>query len=162
MNKIILMLALALFPACLFGQNTGTGLPPFGSFTNSGFDTVNNQDLNAVFAIPLVYSAGRGLPLGLSLVYNSNLYQIVNNVWTSVTDASGNPTWGWVKDMPRGGYVQWTATTYLVKCGGSWCPQTHYFNYAYVDALGTAHLTPLNFTVSNNTQWSGTFTIARS
>jgi len=158
MKKLALLLGLILLPAALFGQNTGTGLPPFGSFTYGGFDTVNNQNLNAVFSIPVVYSGGRGMPLGLFLVYNSNVFQIVNNTWASVTDTSGNPTWGWVKDMPRGGYVQWNSASFSVKCGAGWCPTTHYYNYVYVDALGTAHPTPLNFTVTNGTQWAGTFT----
>lgn len=154
MKKLALLLA--LLPASLCAQNTGTGLPPFGSFTPGGFDTVNNQDLNAVFAIPVAYSGGRGMPLRLSLLYNSNLYQIVGNAWTSVTDSSGNPTWGWVKDMPRGGYVTWSSTSSNTKCGITWGPLYHYYNYVYVDALGTAHPTPINYYYIC-TSWSGTF-----
>ena len=149
MKKIAFLLALALLPASLCAQNTGPGLPPFGSFTPGGFDTVNNQNLNAVFGIPLVHSAGRGMPLGLSLINNSTAYQIVGGAWTPVTDSSGNPSWGWVKDMPKGGYVTWTSTTTTTKCGTHLGFQTHYYNYAYTDALGTVHPVPsisfLNF-----------------
>src|SRR2546425_3610458 len=104
MKKTALVIALFLAPSCLQAQNTGTGVSPFGSYTRGGFDTVNNQNLNVVSSIPIAYSGGRGMPLGLSLVNNSLVYQIVGSAWTPVTDPSGNPTWGWVKDMPSGGY----------------------------------------------------------
>jgi len=151
MKKLAFLLA--LLPASLCAQNTGIGLPPFGSFTPGGFDTVNNQNLNVVFAIPIAYSGGRGMPLHLSLVYNSNLYQIVGSAWTSLTDSSGNPTWGWVKDMPQGGYVTYTGTTTTTKCGTFWGSQTRYSNYAYVDALGTSHPVPS----ANSLYWCGTW-----
>jgi RHS repeat-associated protein len=155
MKKLVFLVFLGLLPTYVAAQNTGTGLPPFGSLAPFGFDTINNQNLNAIFSIPLVYSAGRGMPLGLSLVYNSNLYQIVGGAWTSVTDSSGNPTWGWVKDMPQGGYVSWSSTHSTTKCGISWGPLNHYYNYVYFDALGTAHPTPINYYYIC-TGWSGT------
>jgi RHS repeat-associated protein len=151
MKKLAFLLA--LLPASLYAQNTGPGLPPFGSFTPGGFDTVNNQNLNAVFAIPIAYSGGRGMPLNLSLIYNSNHYQIVGSAWTSTTDSAGNATWGWVKDMPQGGYVTYTGTTTTTKCGTYWGSQTKYSNYAYVDALGTSHPVP----AASALYWCGTW-----
>src|SRR5208337_2851423 len=148
MKKTVLLLALVLLPPSLQAQNTGTGLPPFGSFTSGGFDVINNQDLNATFSIPLVSSTGRGMPLSLSLVYNSNMYQITNGAWTSVTNSSGNPTWGWVEDMPKGGFLSWTTSSGVFKCGGSTCHLSRYFDYTYTDALGTVHPAPVSITCS--------------
>src|SRR5258707_271801 len=102
MNKSILLLGIFLsFPPLVCGQ-TGLGLPPFGSFTSDGFDTVNNQILNVFFAIPIASSSGRGLPLNLNLAYNSLIWQKSSGTWIPRTDASGNPTWGWQKDFPAG------------------------------------------------------------
>src|SRR6266478_1302423 len=158
MKKLAFVIAFFLAPSWLQAQNTGTGLSPFGSYTQGGFDTVNNQNLNAVFAIPIASSAGRGMPLGLSLVNNSLVYQIVGGAWTPVTDSSGNPTWGWVKDMPRGGYATRPSTTTTTKCGTGLGTQTVYKNYAYVDALGTVHSVPtIQFIRFCLTSWSGTF-----
>lgn len=147
MKRAVLgLILLVLAPMTLRAQNTGTGLPPFGSLSSFGFDAVNNRNLNVYFAIPLVSSQGRGLPLNLTLINNSLLWQKVNNTWTPVVDAAGNPTWGWLKDMPPGGIFKYRTTTNLAKCfqGGSWFFTTVYWygDFVYIDALGTAHSFP--------------------
>src|ERR1700680_749611 len=118
MKKIafLLILCLASYPSV--AQTPGLGTPPFGSFTNGGFDTINNQNLNAYFVISIASSTGRGMPLNLSLSYNALIWQPVTNgttSWTPVTDAIGNPTWGWAKDFP-GGQAAYTKTTPMIKC----------------------------------------------
>jgi RHS repeat-associated protein len=143
------LLTTLLIPAAVLAQ---TGLPPFGSFTQGDFDTINNQNLNVYFSIPIVSSAGRGLPLNLSLVNNSLLWQVTGGVWTPVVDSSGNFTWGWQKDFPVGRASYYTYTSAPVKCepGGNFYPITYYQNYAYVDALGTGHGFPtISFRVSS-------------
>jgi len=157
MKRLLLAAAFLLSPSLLQAQNTGPGLPPFGSFTQGGFDTVNNQDLNVFFSIPLASSAGRGMPSSVSLSYNSLAYHIYQNAWFPVADASGYPSWGWVKDLPRG-YVTRTAQTTATKCGTKWGTQTTYSNYAFVDPLGTIHPVPsINIVYFCNTDWDGTF-----
>jgi RHS repeat-associated protein len=148
MKKSILLLGILLsFPLLLCAQ-TGLGLPPFGSFTSSGLDTVNNQNLNVFFAIPIASSEGRGLPLKLNLSYNSLIWQ-KSTSWVPVTDASGNATWGWQKDFPAGSISYITSTSNPVKCyQGSqftWVTITHYSGYSYTDALGTPHGFPVNY-----------------
>ena len=136
---ILLMLSMAVLPETISGQKTG--LPPFGSLTKGGFDTVNNQNLNVLFGIPIFSSAGRGLPLNLNLVYNSLIWKISSNSWTPVNDSSGNPTWGWEKDFPVGGSISYTTSTTYPKCepGGYFYPVTWYQNYKYKDAFGSTH-----------------------
>lgn len=140
MKKLALLLGLCfLASSSLFAQ---TGLPPFGSFTNGGFDTVNNQNLNVVFSIPIASSSGRGLPLNLNLTYNSLIWQNSGTVWTPV----GN--WGWQKDFPAGGSVSYYTYTRTYKCptdGLRLEPVVYWKNYFYVDALGTAHSFPVNY-----------------
>jgi RHS repeat-associated protein len=140
--RILTALAAILAVAfCASAQAPVTGIPPFSSLTTSQFDTINNQNLNTYFAIPLVSSAGRGMPLSLSLVNNSLLWQKSGTSWAPVVDGSGNPTWGWQKDFPIGGYVYYTSITNNVKCepGGELYPLTTYSNFVYVDVLGTRH-----------------------
>jgi len=150
MKKLTILVLLALFPVSLRGQNTGTGLPPFGSFTSGGIDTVNNQNLNVYLGIPVASSSGRGLPLNLSLVNNSLVWNKASS-WTPVTDSLGNPTWGWQKDFPAGGMASYTSNTQNVKCPTTLqiVPVTFYSNYAYTDAVGTRHtFNSISFRVS--------------
>jgi RHS repeat-associated protein len=150
MKKLALTAMLLLLPVVLSAQ---TGLPPFGSFTPSNFDTVNNQNLNAVFSIPIMSSPGRGLPLNLGLDYNTLIWtkNAAGNGWIPVPDASGNPTWGWQKDFPAGGSVTYYTYSRNIKCepGGQIYPEYFYQNYVYVDGLGTTHSFPVNYYVSD-------------
>src|SRR6266404_3018784 len=157
MKKIALVLALliafVLAPSHLQAQNTGTGLPSFSSFTSGGFDTVNNQNLNVLFSIPLISSAGRGMPLNLSLTYNSLVYQNYQNSWLPAAPIGA---WGWF--MPGSGYVSYTSQTTVTRCGLQWGNQTTYSNYTFTDILGTVHPVPsVTFTHFCNSLWSGTF-----
>ncbi len=151
MRKLILLISLFLLIPCLLrGQ---TGLPAFGSFTPGGFDTINNQNLNVYFSIPLASSPGRGIPLNLPLNYSSSIWKISSSSsWTPLTDAAGNPTWGWQKDFPVGGFTGYSTTTNQVKCyqGSSWYWANVYWygNYYYKDVLGTQHNFNISFTLS--------------
>src|SRR5215470_7780904 len=139
MKKQILLVCFFLIPCSLAAQ---TGLPPFGSFTQGGFDTINNQDLNVVFSIPIASSAGRGLPLNLNLTYNSLIWFKSGSTWFPA------PSWGWQKDFPVGGSVSYTTYTRTYKCptdGLRLEPVVYWQNYVYVDALGTSHSFPVNY-----------------
>src|SRR5260370_8684768 len=161
MKKLSMILAVFLSPYGLSAQTAtqNTGIPPFSSLSSSGFDSVNNQNLNAYFTIPMVSSPGRGIPLNLTLSYNTLVWQPVNSggttTWTSVTDLSGNPTWGWAKDIP-GGQSSYRARTVTIKCfppgGAPWFFTTHttYDNYLYTDVLGTVHGFPLSIIDDGN------------
>src|SRR2546430_10301062 len=96
-----LLLAFVALPAV-----AQTGLPPFGSFQSAGFDTVNLQNLNDNFSIPIVSVPGRGTDFAFSIAFNSLMWQKQTgtpNTWQPVVDASGNPNWGWQKDIYGGG-----------------------------------------------------------
>src|SRR5229473_3042048 len=169
MKKLTLLLGIFLCPLSLFAQNS-TGIPPFSSLSSSGFDTVNNQNLNAYFAIPLVASPGRSIPLNLTVSYNSLIWQKTSSgtiVWTPVTDANGNPTWGWAKDFP-GGQPRYKSVTQTIKCfppGSPWffTTKTTYSNFYYVDVLGTGHpFRTISFVDDSNCSGNITGTIAGS
>ena len=141
MRKAPLVLAIfVLAPMGLEAQNSGTGLPPFGSLTSFGFDTVNNLNLNVYFAIPLVSSSGRRLPLNLTLTNNSLIWQKSGTVWIPVAG------WGWLNDIPAGGVFEYQNSTGKIKCfqGSSWfiTTITSWSNLVYLDALGTPHYFP--------------------
>jgi len=145
MKRIILVLSVLLSAVSAFAQ---TGIPPFSSLSTTPFDTVDNQNLNIYFAIPIVSSAGRGMPLSLSLINNSLIWQQSANSWTPVVDSLGNPTWGWQKDIPAGGFVKYVSTTSApVKCepGGQFYTITYYSSFSYIDVLGTSHGFPISY-----------------
>ncbi len=156
MKELAILASLALLPVSLCAQNTGTGLLPFGSYTQGGFDTINNQNLNAFLAIPIASSAGRGLPLHLALTYNTQIFRIAGGIVFPATN------WGWLWDMPPGGNAGYTIHSWQAKCLVPGSPLfttvTQYSGYFYVDALGTTHSFPsISRTYSQcyNT-WSGT------
>ncbi len=142
MKNTAILLFFALWVPASVAQNPGTGLTPFGSLSSFGFDTINNQNLNAYFAIPLVSSPGRGYSLTVSLINNSLIWQKAGTNWVPVVDQTGTPTWGWLEGMPPGGKVQFKSNTGNLKCvqTGQLVPFTFYSGYTYIDALGTTHV----------------------
>ena len=99
----LLFTIIFLFVGSAFGQNTGTGVPTFGSFTMSNRDVINNQNLNAHFKFPLVSLDGRKRRFFLSEVSDSTIWVPVTSgsttSWNPVTNAS---TWGWQSIAPWG------------------------------------------------------------
>ncbi len=96
-RRAVFTLSLVLFT---LGPSTlaQTGFPAFGSFQSTGFDAVNQQNLNANFVIPIFSIPARGQTFRYNLVNNSLLWTQTGgtpNAWTPVTDASRNPTWCW-------------------------------------------------------------------
>src|SRR5689334_13151356 len=81
-----------------FAQVTGGGFPPYGTFANSDFDTINVGNLNVHLTVPIFSKAGRGLPISYSMSYD-------NSIWTPV--AISNWAWKWV---PATSNVGWRAT----------------------------------------------------
>ncbi len=119
-----------------FAQNPATGFPPFGSFEGGTFDTVNRQNLNVNFAIPIVSSPARGLTFSMALVYDSLVWTAPSGVWSPVTDQSGSPTWGWKTRSPVGASQYRGQTIRCVDQPGSFLI---YSNYKYVEPNGTIH-----------------------
>lgn len=147
MKRLLTLLAfLFLLPLGAFAQQPAAGLPPFGSLDVSAFDTINRQDLNVNFALPVMSSPGRGGALSHSIVNNSLLWSRQGNVWSPVRDLNGNPTWGWQIE-PLLGRVLYDAYTVDI-CevqGGFQYIATTYANYRYVDLAGTVHNLGLQF-----------------
>ncbi|MGH9325318.1 MAG: hypothetical protein ACRD2B_01310, partial [Terriglobia bacterium] len=85
---------LLLLPGFLAAQvYLPTGLPPFGTFAPSPFDTVNLANLNVLFSVPVLKKAGRGIPLNYIFAYNSS-------VWSPQNPSGGSqwyptPGFGW-------------------------------------------------------------------
>jgi RHS repeat-associated protein len=127
------------------GHAQQTGFPPFGSFQTGGFDGINLQDLNINFSIPVVTSPGRQLTFRLPIV-NDSLIWLRGSGWYPLTDANGNPTWGWKLDFPSG-QIKYTTVTVQFKCynpgpGWFWATKTNYKDYSYTDFGGTMHWFP--------------------
>jgi RHS repeat-associated protein len=156
-NSLFLTALILLLPAWSQAQNNGTGIQPFGSYTQTGFDTINNQNLNTIINIPMVASAGRGLPLNLPLTYNSQIYSMGGS-------AIPVSNFGWTWDMPPGGQSAYDSSSGPDKCYKPGYPLftniTTYQGYRYTDALGTTHSFP-NITwtyIQCGNTWSGTGT----
>ncbi|NYF78153.1 hypothetical protein [Granulicella arctica] len=133
-----LVLSLSL-SSIVAAQNLGTGLYAFGSFDSRGFDSINLGNLNTHLDIPVFHKAGRGIPFGYDLVYDSLIWQPVS--------VSGVATWqpvqnfGWLaQTVVMTGYVSYSTHTYVC----DWPPpkQGSYYVYdtwVYHDSLGVSH-----------------------
>jgi len=70
-----------------------TGVPPLSSTAGSPFDVVNLANLNSHFAIPVFSRAGKGISFSYSLIYDSLVWQVIQN-------SGGQLQWA---PMPNGG-----------------------------------------------------------
>ncbi len=151
----IFLAVVLLVPIVTTAQIPGVGMAPFGSYSQFGFDTVNNKNLNTILNIPIVSSSGRGLPLNLALTYNSQIYQFNGFIFSA-----NNLGWSW--DMPPGGTSTYDSSSEQVKCFKPgyplWTTLTTYSGYAYTDALGNGHSFPtINWTYQQcGSTWTGT------
>ncbi len=159
MTRTALILAfLLLVPACAFAQDPRTGFPPYGSFNSAGFDTVNHQNLNVNFAIPIVASPGRSVDLRLAAVYDSLIWKRKTTspqAWVPVADQSGTPTWGWTRQSPIGS-ILFTTRTISFPCAGT----ISYSGYSYLDPSGTRHAFTASGTTDCNFNSNGTASYA--
>jgi hypothetical protein len=148
--KRVLGVALMVVVCALaaFAQFPNTGFPPFGSFENGKFDSVNRQNLNIHFEIPVVSVPGRGMNFSFAIVYDSTNWTIAGSpaTWTPIDDdASDHTGWGW-KLTPSLGAISEQITSHSTKCFDDpqnpgyreWVPIATYY-YAYRDASGTYH-----------------------
>jgi hypothetical protein len=122
-----LLLVMVLRGVC---QTSDTGFPPFGTFQNGTVDSVNLQNLNVAFGIPVVSHPGRGLDFQFALAYNSRVFH---------KTSGSSPAWsfsdGWATDGPSGSVSSQRT---------SWpCFQipslTGTTNFVFVDPSGTSH-----------------------
>ena len=141
MKAQLALVAALFFAVSAFGQNQATGFPPFGTFQNGQFDSVNLQNLNVNFAIPIVSTPGRGLNFAHSLTSNSLIWVPVfiqgdGTYWTPTTDEYVVDTWGWKLDeftiLPE--YASQSVT-----CQVDHKIATHYFNFNVLEDNGTVH-----------------------
>jgi RHS repeat-associated protein len=145
MRKLIILLSLVLLTTRVQAQSVtaNTGFPMYGSFEVGDADAVNRQNLNTNLQIPIFSGAGRGIGLDFSVSYNSLFWQIVNNQWSSITDQSGGPVFGW-KYLYLPGTITYQETSSSCSGGTTYS----YSNYAYTQPDGTSHLFSLNHTIS--------------
>lgn len=136
--KSSICLLFLLFANSVIGaENPKTGLPPFGSFSTSGLDSINRQNLNININIPIVSLPGRGSSFSHSIVYDSLIWKkgTVGSQasWVPVSQ-SNYDNWGWKVDKVNG-IIAHDQTTEL--CGVNTYLTTH--NYSYTDPNGTYH-----------------------
>lgn len=141
----LFMLSIFIFaPSAAFAQSLAAGLPSYGSFQPGAFDTVNRQNANVFFTIPIVHVPGRGMNFDFSLIYNSSFWGKSSGAWWPGADSSGYPIWGWSATKFAGGSVSnsYSATecqwwdddgTHHVEWSGI------YYNFVYTDGSGAAH-----------------------
>jgi len=144
MKRAALFVAVVLLSQVSSAQQTG--FPPYGSFQNGGFDSVNRQNLNVNIAIPVVANPGRGQAFTFSIVYDSLIWQRNGSYWTPVADPYGNPTWGWKKDSPKGVFTISSESVLCVWYTEEWIRMEEwtqrYHSPVYFDAAGTPHYFP--------------------
>ena len=127
-----------LFALPTLAQEPQTGIPPFSSTQSLGLDTINQQNLNVNFAIPIASSPGRGVSFNFPIVNDSLLWQKLSNAWKPVVDAAGNPTWGWKTALPAG-TSRYSHNTVVCDTPPPIQSSPHYFGFSYTDPAGTVH-----------------------
>ncbi len=132
-------------PQLASGQSLAAGIQPFGTFKPDGFESINLQNLNVFFTIPIVNSPGRGMNFNYALIYNSSFWAKSTNAWFPAGGGDGYPSFGWWQTQSNLG-----AITY--QTGEAECPvyneQTgkytyqyseHWSTFEYTDSSGDVH-----------------------
>jgi YD repeat-containing protein len=151
MSRNSIQVCFAVLVTLVFASSSraqvATGTPPFGSFTNGTFDTVNLANLNVHFGIPILSKPGRGLAFHYVMDYESS-------IWTP-TPVSGSTLWQPVNTNNWGWRAQSEALTGSVTVNATtgWCfftdqgGQRYKISYptttyrGYTDPSGTFHST---------------------
>lgn len=159
----LLVMSVVFFAGYAFAQNTGTGTPPFGSYSTSPRDTINNQNLNVHVKIPFLSVRGRHTGFYFNQVYDSMIYARVTSggttSWTPVLNNNGDPTWGWNTLSPMGEFLYTDTWTYPDDCD-SFDTQT---NWSFLDGEGTPHPFSTSLYISyyyscDGVSWYGNYT----
>lgn len=141
--KLAFLTALLCLASSLTLAQVATGFPPFAPIESSSFDSVDLDNLNVHFSIPIVQKQGRGLPFTYILSYDSSIWYKGTSgssfQWQPVTN------WGWhIQTDAATGWINYAKNT--TNClengnvlGGT---TTTYSGWVYHDTSGTAH----NFT----------------
>ena len=90
------------------------GLPPFGSFSG-GPDVINDANLNAHLAIPVVSKGGRGMGFNYTVTYDSSVWSPRSSSGQAVWTPLSNWGWGGVTQQAIG-YVTYNSNTYTGTC----------------------------------------------
>lgn len=139
-------------------SQVATGFPPFAPMQNSSFDSVDLDDLNVHFAIPIVQKQGRGMPFTYILSYDSSIWYKGTSgsyyQWQPVTN------WGWhVQTDAATGWINYLSNTTRCMISGNVIggQTTTYSGWLYYDTSGTPHKFTghtqviINFGGTNNT-----------
>lgn len=149
MKRAFALLAIFLFVNVAHGQTNG-GFPQYGSFQSFGLGSVNLQNLNFSYTIPIETSPSRGMNLNFGISYNSSIWSPSGTAWTPAVNAGGQPTWGWNWISPIGAlpYTYSSGTCYYIQGEHVTPYTTHlYNNYAYVEPNGTVHSFPAEYVI---------------
>jgi len=146
MRPNLFFLLLFALTASICDAQTGTGFPPFGSFQNSEFDTINEGNLNIHFAIPVVNKPGRGLPFRDTITYNGIIWGSIPGGASYLWQPPNLTTFGWNAgeltssgyNQAIGGFVTYT-TRIPTNCPNPPHPLVLRENYVYHDTAGTNH-----------------------
>ncbi len=146
MRNLLLAVATALFSCSVLpAQTVGTGVYPFASFDNRGFDSVNIGNLNTRFNVPIVSKAGRGLAFNYSIQSEGLIWAPVTNASTSTVTWVPDPSWGFTGLLNGTAFNGLLTHVYTpVTCGSH--GGTKSTNFIYHDAYGAAH--PFNHTIT--------------
>jgi YD repeat-containing protein len=125
-----------------FAQST-TGTPPFGSFSGSSFDAVNNANLNVHLTVPLISKPGRGMPFNYAIIYDSSVWFPVGSSGSQTWQSSASWGWGDQTDITTG-YVTYNTIQHRCLISDPGMPREYetdpvYTGWAYHDIFGIVH-----------------------
>jgi RHS repeat-associated protein len=131
MRRIGFFLLTLCFCQAVLAQEPARGFPPYATFSQGQFDSVNMENLNVVFSIPIASSGVRGLRSAFVIRYNSAVWYRVTGgsyYWTPATH------FGW-ETIPGVPSISYDGAT--VVCEYSEETTTRYFNFRMSELDGT-------------------------
>jgi hypothetical protein len=138
--RILVLLVGILILTTVSSAQVATGTPPFGSFGGGPVDVINLANLNAHLSVPVLNKAGRGVPFGYTLTYDSSVWYPV----TSGSTTNWQPVnyWGWsVQTAAATGYVNANIITQQCWQSPHLPPGLREIigGWVYVDQFGVSH-----------------------
>lgn len=134
-RAVSLLWTFILMAECASAQGKGAGFPPFGTFANSDFDTIDVGNLNVHLMVPIFSKAGRGLPISYSKNYD-------NSGWTTIP-VNNRRAWvgypGWLTTGSLTGSVSYTLYQAPPSACSNGNPLVLRRNYVFSDMDGTPH-----------------------
>jgi hypothetical protein len=144
-RRLALFIALVLAGSGMLSAQPSAGFPPFASFSGGSGESVDNANLNIHLSLPVFSRAGRALPFGFTLSFDSSIWSPTSATGASAWTPAGSFGWTGITQTVAG-YLNYQTTQNGCPYGSGPPFQFYYWHsysgFAYIDPGGTSHSFP--------------------